>query len=105
MLLISRDQQEDSILLQRYLGGTMRSKYDWNITTVPQPYAGGRAQNLPLGKVLGGSSVLNGMMFDRGSPADYNLWEALGNKGWGFKGLLPYFKKVCLFAFNLMCRV
>jgi len=72
----------------------MGSKYDWNVTTVPQTHLRGRVQNLPIGKIFGGSSALNGMMFDRGSPADYGLWEALGNKGWGFKGLLPYFKKV-----------
>ncbi|KAF8428992.1 hypothetical protein EV426DRAFT_583223 [Tirmania nivea] len=87
------DQHEDDLLLQRYHGNTMHSKYDWNVTTVPQTHLGGRVENLPIGKVLGGSSVLNGMMFDRGSPADYDLWESLGNKGWGFKDLLPYFKK------------
>ncbi|KAF8471897.1 hypothetical protein BDZ91DRAFT_790944 [Kalaharituber pfeilii] len=87
------DQQEEMVLLQRYIGSTIRSKYDWNVSTVPQEFLGGRVQNLPIGKVIGGSSVLNGMMFDRGSPADYDCWEALGNVGWGWASLLPYFKK------------
>lgn len=51
-------------MLQRYLGGTMRTVYDWNVTTLPQTFLGSAnaVQNLTLGKVLGGSSVLNGMM-------------------------------------------
>jgi hypothetical protein len=43
--------------------------------------------------VLGGGSIVNGMIYDRGSRADYNAWEALGNKGWGWEGMLPFFKK------------
>lgn len=74
----------------------MRSKYDWNVTTEPQTFLSGRPQNLTIGRALGGSSMLNGMMFDRGSPSDYDMWEQLGNPGWGWKGMLPYFKKVCL---------
>ncbi|KAG0126609.1 GMC oxidoreductase-domain-containing protein [Tuber indicum] len=87
------DHKECAAILQRCLGDTMRSVYDWNITTEPQIYLSGRRQNLPIGKALGGSSMLNGMMFDRGSPSDYDMWEDLGNPGWGWAGLLPYFKK------------
>ncbi|PWW76307.1 GMC oxidoreductase [Tuber magnatum] len=87
------DRKECAAILQRCLGGTMRSVYDWNITTEPQIYLSGRRQNLPIGKALGGSSMLNGMMFDRGAPSDYDMWEDLGNPGWGWAGLLPYFKK------------
>jgi choline dehydrogenase-like flavoprotein len=56
---------------------------------------------IPQGKVVGGSSVLNGMAFDRGSAADYDAWADLGNPGWTFKELLPYFKKVYLVVFCL----
>lgn len=72
----------------------MHTAYDWNMTTEPQMFLAGRHQNLTIGRALGGSSLLNGMMFDRGSPGDYDMWEELGNKGWGWKDLLPYFKKV-----------
>ncbi|KAF8538469.1 GMC oxidoreductase [Trichophaea hybrida] len=89
------DHKEGIAVLQRYLGGTMKTIYDWNITTVPQTFLGtaNSVQNLTIGKVLGGSSVLNGMMFDRPSPQDINAWEELGNPGWNWQGLLPYYKK------------
>lgn len=51
-----------------------------------------------VGKVVGGGSVVNGMAFDRASAADYNAWEQLGNPGWGWNGLLPYFKKSTTFT-------
>ena len=88
------DHKECGAILQRCFGDTVRSIYDWNITTEPQIYLNGKSQNLPIGKALGGSSLINGMMFDRGAPGDYDMWEDLGNPGWGWAGLLPYFKKV-----------
>lgn len=50
---------------------------------------------IPQGKVVGGSTKLNRMVFDRGSKSDYNAWETFGNPGWNFEGILPYIKKVC----------
>ncbi|RPA80065.1 alcohol oxidase [Ascobolus immersus RN42] len=52
-----------------------------------------RSFDVQAGHVVGGSSAVNGMVFDRGSPRDYDDWEKLGNTGWGWNGLLPYFKK------------
>lgn len=52
-----------------------------------------RTATVTVAKVLGGGSVVNGMIYDRGAAADYDAWEALGNKGWGWKGMLPFFRK------------
>ncbi|PPJ61281.1 hypothetical protein CBER1_09321 [Cercospora berteroae] len=64
-----------------------------NITSLPEPGLGNSTFSVLVAKVLGGGSVINGMVYDRGSAADYDAWEALGNEGWGWQGLLPYFKK------------
>ena len=72
----------------------MGTGYDWNLTYTPNPDLGGRNVSIPQGKVVGGSSLLNRMLFHRGSREDYDRWEQLGNSGWGFDGLLAYFRKV-----------
>ncbi|KAG9191115.1 hypothetical protein G6011_09203 [Alternaria panax] len=59
----------------------------------PEPYLGNKTWNTRVAQILGGGSCVNGMMYDRGSAADYDAWEALGNKGWGWEGMYPYFKK------------
>jgi len=59
----------------------------------PEPYLGNKTWNTRVAKVLGGGSIINGMMYERGSAADYDAWEALGNQGWGWEGMYPYFKK------------
>ncbi|KAK3835794.1 MAG: hypothetical protein JOS17DRAFT_734996 [Linnemannia elongata] len=66
---------------------------DWNYETVPQTHAGNRTMMQPRGKLLGGCSSINAMMYHRGPASDYDDWEALGNPGWSFKECLPYFKK------------
>ncbi|EAT83082.2 hypothetical protein SNOG_09817 [Parastagonospora nodorum SN15] len=66
----------------------------WNgINSKPEPALGNASYPVLVAKVLGGGSVINGMVYDRGSAADYDAWEALGNKGWGWNGMEPYFKK------------
>ncbi|MFC6725023.1 GMC family oxidoreductase [Halobium palmae] len=72
----------------------MQSEVDWDYSTVPQPGLDGREEYWPRGKTLGGSSSINAMMYVRGNPADYDRWEALGNDGWGYDGLRPYFKRM-----------
>ncbi len=69
------------------------SDLDWDYLTEPEPQTGNRARYWPRGKVLGGSSSMNAMMYVRGHPSDYDQWRQLGNAGWGFDELLPYFKK------------
>ncbi|CAE6466057.1 unnamed protein product, partial [Rhizoctonia solani] len=66
--------------------------YDWMFQSVPQVYANNQPINLPRGKVLGGSSAINAMIFNRGSKAEYDAWAKLGNPGWDWNGLLPNMK-------------
>jgi choline dehydrogenase-like flavoprotein len=75
-------------------GGAIGTQYDWNTSYVATEYVENRAISIPQGKVVGGSTKLNRMVFDRGSKSDYDRWEDLGSDGWGFDALLPYFKKV-----------
>lgn len=67
--------------------------YNWRFNTRPDASMYGRSQYQPRGRGLGGSSSINGMVYIRGDAADYDAWEAEGNKGWGYKDVLPYFKK------------
>ncbi len=66
---------------------------NWAFQTVPQPGLNGRRGYQPRGKVLGGSSSINAMVYMRGHPWDYDHWAALGNAGWSFREVLPYFRK------------
>ena len=88
------DKNEDFVTIPGLAGGAVGTKYDWNITYAPSESVNGRNVSIPLGKVVGGSTKLNRMVFDRGSKSDYDRWAALGNFGWDWKSLLPYFKKV-----------
>ena len=63
------------------------------LKSLPEPALDNSTYNVLVAKVLGGGSVVNGMVYDRGSAADYDAWEALGNKGWGWAGMEPHFKK------------
>lgn len=73
---------------------TSASGLMWDgLTSLPEPALGNSTYNVLVAKVLGGGSVVNGMVYDRGSAADYDAWEALGNKGWGWAGMEPFFKK------------
>ncbi|KAI4257434.1 MAG: hypothetical protein L6R42_005669, partial [Xanthoria sp. 1 TBL-2021] len=72
---------------------TLDTEYDWQFTTVPQPGLNGRTVPWARGKVLGGSSALNIMTWNRACKEDYDAWEELGNQGWGWHSLLPFFRK------------
>ena len=66
---------------------------DWCYKTQPDPGLNGRAIAWPRGKVLGGSSSINGLLYVRGQPQDFDHWRQLGNAGWGWDDVLPYFKR------------
>lgn len=66
---------------------------DWCYRTEPDPGLNGRQLDWPRGKVLGGSSSLNGLLYVRGQPEDYDRWRQLGNTGWGWDDVLPLFKR------------
>jgi choline dehydrogenase len=70
-----------------------RSKFDWAFSTEPQRHVDGRRMYWPRGKVLGGSSSLNASLYVRGHRDDYDRWRDLGNRGWGWDDVLPYFKR------------
>lgn len=74
-------------------GKLHRSEVDWAFWTTPQKSIDNRKLFIPRGKTLGGSSATNAMAYVRGNKADYDDWAALGNKGWSFEEVLPYFKK------------
>ena len=64
----------------------MNSKtYNWGYSTEPEPHLAGRRLNCPRGKVLGGSSSINGLVYVRGHPLDFERWEEEGAKGWGYR--------------------
>lgn len=67
--------------------------YNWNFETEPDDNVLGRRIPIPRGRTLGGSSSINGMLYVRGNPLDYNTWAQFGNRGWGYDDVLPYFKK------------
>ena len=66
---------------------------NWCYETEPEPGTDGRRMLWPRGKVLGGSSSINGLLYVRGQPADYDHWRQLGNAGWAWDDVLPYFRK------------
>lgn len=68
--------------------------YDWGFSTEPEPHLGGRQLVTPRGKVLGGSSSINGMVYVRGHARDFDHWADNGAQGWAFADVLPYFKRM-----------
>lgn len=79
-------------------GENLGGEQDWQFETTKQDGLGGRSLPFPRGKVLGGSSALNFMTWNRGCREDYDAWEALGNEGWGFDGLLSVSATAAIYA-------
>jgi len=68
--------------------------YDWGFVSDPEPHLGGRRLVTPRGKVIGGSSSVNGMVYVRGHARDFDTWEQMGARGWGYRHVLPYYKRM-----------
>ena len=76
-----------------YLYTMNNPRTDWRFRTEAEPGLNGRALNYPRGRVLGGCSAINGMIYMRGQAADYDHWRQLGLAGWGWDDVLPFFKR------------
>jgi choline dehydrogenase len=70
------------------------ARYDWGFASEPEPHLNNRRLATPRGKVLGGSSSINGMIYVRGHARDYDTWAEMGATGWGYADVLPYFKRL-----------
>jgi choline dehydrogenase len=68
-------------------------RYNWGYQSEPEPHLNGRRIQTPRGKVLGGSSSINGMVYVRGNPLDFERWEEEGAEGWSYRDVLPYFRR------------
>jgi len=69
------------------------ARYNWAYETEPEPHLGGRRMHTPRGKVLGGSSSINGLVYIRGHAMDYERWQSHGAQGWAYADVLPYFRR------------
>jgi choline dehydrogenase len=96
VLVLEYGGADHSIFIQMpaALSIPMNSKtYNWGYRTEPEPHLGGRRIACPRGKVLGGSCSINGMVYVRGHPLDFERWEEEGARGWGYRNVLPYFRR------------
>ena len=77
-----------------FLKAMFQPQFTWNYRSEPEPALEGRTLWLPRGKVLGGTSSINGMFYMRGHSRDFDTWRDLGCEGWGYRDVLPYFKRM-----------
>lgn len=103
VLLIETGGSDRSIFIQMPTALSIpmnTTKYAWQFHTEPEPYLDNRVMHCPRGKVLGGSSSINGMVYVRGHAKDFDEWEEHGARDWGYQHCLPYFKKAESWAFG-----
>src|SRR3954451_19550091 len=88
-----RKDRSPNIKIPAAFANQFHTRLDWDYETEPEPAVDGRSLYIPRGKSVGGSSSMNAMLYVRGRPLDYDLWERQGAPGWGWKDVLPYFLK------------
>ncbi len=101
VLVLEYGGSDRSVLIQMpaALSIPMNMKaYNWGYLSEPEPYLNDRRMHCPRGKVLGGSSSINGLVYVRGHPLDFERWEEEGAKGWSYRDVLPYFRRAESFA-------
>jgi len=97
VLLLEAGGSHRKFLLTMPLGfmrALQMERYRWSFWSEPEPHLGGRRIFLPRGRVLGGSSSINGLFFMRGHSMDFDTWRQMGCAGWGYDEVLPYFKRM-----------
>lgn len=97
VLLVEAGGDKENLLVRMpaAVAYAMRSRrYNWGYASEPEPYLSGRSIDHPRGKGLGGSSLINGMVYLRGHPADFDGWAARGARGWDWASVAPYFRKL-----------
>ena len=96
ILVLEAGKPDNNFLLKMPAGFANlgeKSAYNWHFETEPQTHCNNRRMYWPRGKTLGGSSSINAMVYIRGHASDYDHWRQLGNDGWSFNDVLPYFKR------------
>ncbi len=96
VLLLEAGDSDDNVWIHIPVGFTRtlnNPEVNWCFETEPEDNVSGRRIPIPRGRVLGGSSSINGMLYVRGQAFDYDIWGQLGNRGWSYSDILPYFKK------------
>ena len=96
VLLLEYGGSDNSVVIQMPSALAIpmnRKKYNWFYETEPEPHLNGRRLHTPRGKVLGGSSSINGLVYVRGNPRDFDKWEEDGARGWAYRHVLPYFRR------------
>ena len=97
VLVLEAGGSDDHLYIRMPIGflkAMLNPRFNWGYMSEPEPHLNNRRLMLPRGKVLGGSSSINGMFYMRGHPLDYDTWRQMGNEGWGYADVLPYFKRM-----------
>ena len=97
VLLLEAGGRDNKLILRMplaFVPASLRPEFNWGYESDPDPTLNDRRLRVPRGKVLGGSSSINGMMYARGHARDYDQWRQLGNEGWGYADILPYYRRM-----------